>query len=70
MTEEQRAAGAVKATIGNLREEAWGLAQQYAMDQRPMTLNRMKELKEAVDLLAWAAQNKGTPSTVVSPLTL
>ncbi|NWE53565.1 hypothetical protein [Brevundimonas sp. P7753] len=58
MTEEQQAA-AVKATIENLREEAWGLAQQYVMDQRQMTLDRMKQLKEAADLLAWAAEGKG-----------
>lgn len=56
MTEE--ATAAVKATIDGIREEAWGLAQQYVMDQRSMTLDRMRQLREAADLLAWAADGK------------
>lgn len=69
-TEEQQAAAAVRQTAENFRQEAFELAQQYVLDQRPMTLNRIKELKEAADLLTWAAEGKGTGSTSVSPLRL
>ncbi len=59
MTDEQAAATAVKVTIDNHRDEAWGLAQQYVMDRQAMTLDRIRSLKEAADLLAWASDGKG-----------
>lgn len=70
MTEEQEAAAAVRQTAENIRQEAFELAQRYVQDQRPMTLNRIKELKEAADLLTWAAEGKGAGSVRVSPLRL
>ena len=64
MSEEAKAVEAVKATAQMMRDEAWELAQRYVMDQRPMTLNRIKELKEAADLLLWTTE--GRPKTTYS----
>lgn len=56
---EAEAASAVKKVIEDHHAQAWELAQQYALDQRPMTLAKIKELKEAADLLSWAVEGRG-----------
>lgn len=58
----QRALAAVNATIDNLQAEAWSFARQYAVERRPETLAKLREMKEAADLLAWARE--GSPMVV------
>lgn len=58
----QRALAAVNATIENLEAEAWGHAKAYAVERSPEALAKMRELKEAAELLAWA--RAGSPMVV------
>lgn len=46
MSDDQQAASAVKATVENLRAEAWALAQDYVMNQDPATIERVRALRE------------------------
>lgn len=59
MTTETDAATSVLKMAAVLHDEAWGLALQYVVDPRPMTLARIKELREGSDLLKWAAEGRG-----------
>lgn len=61
MSDDQQAASAVKATVENLRAEAWALAQDYVMNQDPATIERVRALRDAADLLTWAAEGRPKP---------